>query len=36
MMVLGERVSPIQGGGIALVIGSIFALEIARRDAQPS
>jgi len=36
MMVLGERVSPIQGGGIALVIGSIFALEIARRDARPS
>lgn len=34
MLVLGERVSPIQGGGIALVIASIFAMEFARRDAR--
>jgi drug/metabolite transporter (DMT)-like permease len=30
MLILGERMSPLQGIGIALVIGSIFAMEIKR------
>jgi drug/metabolite transporter (DMT)-like permease len=30
MLILGERISPVQGTGIGLVIASIFALEMKR------
>ena len=30
MLILGERMSPVQGTGIALVIASIFAMEMKR------
>ena len=30
MLILGERISPVQGTGIALVIASIFAMEMKR------
>ena len=33
MLILGERMSPVQGTGIALVIASIFAMEIKRPTA---
>jgi hypothetical protein len=34
MLILGERVSPFQGGGVAPVTASIFAMEAARRDVR--
>jgi drug/metabolite transporter (DMT)-like permease len=34
MVILGERMSPIQGVGIALVIASIFAMEMRRPTAK--
>jgi drug/metabolite transporter (DMT)-like permease len=33
MLILGERMSPVQGAGIALVIASIFAMEMKRPTA---
>ena len=33
MLILGERMSPVQGTGIALVIASIFAMEMKRPTA---
>jgi drug/metabolite transporter (DMT)-like permease len=34
MLILGERLSPVQGAGIALVIASIFAMEMKRPTAK--
>jgi drug/metabolite transporter (DMT)-like permease len=34
MLILGERISPTQGVGIAIVIASIFAIEMARPTAR--
>jgi drug/metabolite transporter (DMT)-like permease len=36
MLILGERMSPVQGTGIALVIASIFAMEMKRPTARGS
>jgi drug/metabolite transporter (DMT)-like permease len=34
MLILGERLSPLQAAGIALVIASIFAMEMKRRKGR--